>query len=132
MARLLRDQGKLDEAEPLHRRAMAGYEAKLGLDHPSTLTSVNNLALLLENQGKLDEADRRALAGYESKLGPDHPDTLTTVNTLANLLRIKASWMRCRGGAVCCLELMQLGTDILLSQQCRQQCCYVQTTLVLL
>ena len=35
-------QGKLAEAEPLFRRALAGREKKLGLNHPDTLTSVNN------------------------------------------------------------------------------------------
>ena len=65
LARLLSDQGTLDEAEPLYRRALAGREAKLGLDHSDTLTSVNNMIELLNDQGKLDEAEllyRRALA----------------------------------------------------------------------
>ena len=44
------------EAEPLCRRALARREAQLGRDHPDTLNSANNLAGLLENQGKLDEA----------------------------------------------------------------------------
>ena len=44
------------EAEPLYRRAVAGGETQLGRDHRSTLMWVNNLANLLESQGKLDEA----------------------------------------------------------------------------
>ena len=44
------------QAEALHRRALAGREAHLGANHPETLTSMNNLALLLRQQGKLDEA----------------------------------------------------------------------------
>ena len=78
LASLLRDQGKLAEAEPLYRRALAGSEAQLGEAHPSTLASVNNLAILLKNQGKLAEAEplyRRALAGYEAQLGEAHPQT---------------------------------------------------------
>ena len=45
---------------------------------PSTLGTVGNLAILLDEQGKLDEAEplyRRALAGKEEALGPAHPDT---------------------------------------------------------
>ena len=38
------DQGKLDEAEPLMRRVLAGSEAKLGADHPRTLPSVRLVA----------------------------------------------------------------------------------------
>ena len=45
---LLFDQGKYDEAEPLYRRALAGYEEALGPAHPETLGTVNNLALLLD------------------------------------------------------------------------------------
>jgi len=85
LAALLYSQGKLDEAEPLCRRALAGYETKLGPDHPSTLMSVKNLAGLLASPGKLVEAEplyRRALAGREAKLGPDHPNTLPSSNLL--------------------------------------------------
>ncbi|KAJ1637711.1 Tetratricopeptide repeat-domain-containing protein, partial [Pavlovales sp. CCMP2436] len=62
--RLLQAQGRLDEAEPLFRRALEGPEKTLGPNHPSTLTCVSNLAKLLLAQGKLGEAEplfRRAL-----------------------------------------------------------------------
>ena len=49
------------QAEALNRRALAGREAHLGANHPETLTSMNNLAILLEKQGKLAEAGRRSL-----------------------------------------------------------------------
>ncbi|CUS07868.1 unnamed protein product, partial [Tuber aestivum] len=48
---------------------------------PNTLTSVNNLAGVLESQGKYDESEemhRRALAGRERIHGPDHPNNLTS------------------------------------------------------
>ena len=44
------------QAEALHRRCLAGSEAQLGANHPETLGSMNNLAVLLEKQGKLGEA----------------------------------------------------------------------------
>ena len=44
------------QAEALHRRALAGREAQLGANHLDTLTSMNNLAGLLLQQGKLEEA----------------------------------------------------------------------------
>ena len=47
----------------LHRRALAGREAHLGANHPHTLISMNNLATLLEQQGKLNEAGLRSLDG---------------------------------------------------------------------
>ena len=53
------------------------------------MRTVNNVAGVLENQGKLDEAKamcERALAGFERTLGADHPSTLMTVKNLADLL----------------------------------------------
>ena len=51
------------QAEALNRRALAGREAQLGANHPHTLHSMNNLAALLEQQGKLAEAGLRSLDG---------------------------------------------------------------------
>ena len=58
----------------------------LGLDHPDTLDSVNNLALAYQSAGRL----REALPLFEEtfkvrkvKLGPDHTETLITMNNLA-------------------------------------------------
>jgi hypothetical protein len=39
------------------RRALDGREKALGKEHPSTLTSVSNLALVLERQGKYKAAE---------------------------------------------------------------------------
>ena len=63
---VLEEQGKYEEAEAMHRRALKAREKVLGLEHPSTLDSVNNLGLVLEDQGKHEEAEamyRRALEG---------------------------------------------------------------------
>ena len=48
-----------------------------------TLTTVNNLALLLEAQGSFADAEplfRRALRGFQQELGSEHPDTLAFMN----------------------------------------------------
>lgn len=55
----------------------------LGKEHPLTLTSVSNLAGVLQYQGKYEAAEamnRRALEGREKVLGKEHPDTLSSVN----------------------------------------------------
>jgi tetratricopeptide (TPR) repeat protein len=73
---LYADQGKLDKAEEMYERALQGYEKALGLDHTSTLDTVNNLGILYKDQGKLDEAEemyQRALQGYEKRFGSVHP-----------------------------------------------------------
>ena len=74
------------------RRALEGRERQLGANHPGTLAAVNNLALLLQDQGKLAEAEplfRRALKGCEQQLGAQHPGTLTSVNNMARLLQAR-------------------------------------------
>jgi tetratricopeptide (TPR) repeat protein len=92
-ASLLSRQGKLAEAEPLHRQALEARERTLGPDHTDTLTSVNNLAVLLKTQGKLAEAEplsRRALEARERTLGADHADTLMSASNLASLLQAQS------------------------------------------
>ncbi len=77
-------------ARPLFERALTIREKALGPEHPSTATSLNNLALLLSAQGDLGGARplfERALAIDEMALGPEHPDTAQSLNNLAGLLQ---------------------------------------------
>jgi ankyrin repeat protein/tetratricopeptide (TPR) repeat protein len=90
LAAVLRDQGKYQEAESMHRQALATRERLLGKEHPDTLTSMNNLAAVLRDQGKYQEAEsmhRQALATRERLLGMEHPDTLRSISNLALVLR---------------------------------------------
>jgi hypothetical protein len=79
-------RAELQQARRLHERALAIYEARLGAEHPDTATSLNNLALVLRDQGDLDGArplHERALAIREARLGPDHPETAKSRRNLA-------------------------------------------------
>ncbi|KAK1838138.1 TPR domain protein (kinesin light chain) [Colletotrichum chrysophilum] len=79
----------------MNRQALDGCEKVLGKEHPNTLTSVNNLASVLQYQGKYEEAEqmnRQALDGYEKVLGKEHPNTLTSVDNLASVLRYQAKY----------------------------------------
>ena len=90
LAVVLQNQGKHEEAEKLHQRALEGYEKVLGSEDRHTLTSVSNLALVLLGQGKHQEAEKlyqRALEGYEKVLGSEHPNTLNSVSHLASVLQ---------------------------------------------
>ena len=67
-------------------RTLTDYERVLGADHPSTLTSSNNLAHAYQDAGRLEEAiplHQRTLTDRERVLGADHPDTLTSRSNLA-------------------------------------------------
>ena len=50
MGSLLEDKGDLAAAEPLYREAMEGLRETLGIRHPGTLSSINNLAGLLHTK----------------------------------------------------------------------------------
>ena len=47
LATLLKDQGRLGEAEPLYLEALVARRETLGDRHPDTLGSINNVAILL-------------------------------------------------------------------------------------
>jgi hypothetical protein len=74
-------------------------ETVLGKDHPDTLTTMNNLAISLDRQGKYTEAEamhRQTLQLRETLLGKGHPDTLRSMNDLAISLDSRASTQRPR------------------------------------
>ena len=76
--------GRWPEAYKMQRFHFRKTEKRLGKEHASTLTSMNNLAGVLSRQGKYSEAEemhRQALALCETVLGKEHPDTLTSMNT---------------------------------------------------
>jgi tetratricopeptide (TPR) repeat protein len=88
LANFLGEQGRYAEAEQLLRRALERQERALGKDHPDTLVTVNNIAMLYLTQDRYAEAAlhfQRALRGYERAVGKDHPTTLTIVSNLASL-----------------------------------------------
>jgi tetratricopeptide (TPR) repeat protein len=91
--------GAYAAARPLFERALAIREKALDPDHPYIAMSLNNLALLLEEQGDFAGARplcERALAIREKALGPDHPDTGQSLNNLAGLLESQADFAAAR------------------------------------
>ncbi|KAK5454687.1 hypothetical protein LTR55_012126 [Exophiala xenobiotica] len=108
LAIVLEQQGKYEEAEQMHRQALdrmkkGKYEAAevthrqalhlrgkvLGEEHRSTLGSMNNLALVLQEPRKYKEAEqmhRQTLDLKKKVLGEEHPSTLDSMNNLAAVL----------------------------------------------
>ncbi|WP_439539744.1 tetratricopeptide repeat protein [Sphingomonas sp.] len=82
---VLEAQGKVDEARPLLRKALAMAIAAYGADHLRTAPFRGYLAdaLPLAEQ----EGERRTLVAlYRDQLGAGHPDTLNALAQLANVL----------------------------------------------
>jgi tetratricopeptide (TPR) repeat protein len=103
---LLQDTNRLEEAEPLLRRALAIDEQSYGPEHPNVARDLNNLALLLQDTNRLEEAEpllRRALAINERSLGPEHPNVAGVTDTCGmGLLLARMPWNRCRGTSNAC------------------------------
>ena len=73
----------------MHRHTLATREKVLGKEHPSTLMTMNNLALMLDSQGKYPEAEsmhKHTLATREKVLRKEHPSILTSIYYLTYLL----------------------------------------------
>jgi serine/threonine protein kinase/tetratricopeptide (TPR) repeat protein len=83
------EMGMYAAALPLEQRSLAIRRRVLGEDHPDTLDSMNTMGHLLQDQGKLSDAEpyfREALDRRRRKLGADHPDTLSSMNSMGHLL----------------------------------------------
>jgi tetratricopeptide (TPR) repeat protein len=111
LAELLKAQGKYDEAEPLFQQSLAirrkvcaihlaassrDHSCKvLGEEHPDVATSLNNLAALLNAQGKYDESIllfTRSLEIKRKVLGEEDPDVATSLNNLAESFRSQGKY----------------------------------------
>ena len=88
----LLQRGYFPESKILLTDVLEARERTLGAEHPSTLISVNNLAICLQDMGQLKDAEalyRRALEAQERTLTAEHPDTLGAVSNLANCLKAR-------------------------------------------
>ncbi|KAK5082568.1 hypothetical protein LTS08_008833 [Lithohypha guttulata] len=83
---LLKKLGRWDDEHELRVFLKRTAELVLGREHPDTLRSMNNLAMVLGKQGKYDQAEtmhRQTLELTKKVLGREHPWTLTSMNNLA-------------------------------------------------
>jgi len=83
-------RGQWNAAEELFVQVMETRKKKLGADHPSTLTSISNLASTYRNQGRWDAAEElevQVIETSKTKLGADYPDTLSSMRKLASTYR---------------------------------------------
>ena len=83
------ERGAYGPAIAVRRRQLDAVRHLFGEEHPDALTSMNNLAVTLRNQGDLAGAralEDQALAVRRRVLGEEHPDTLTSMSNLAEAL----------------------------------------------
>jgi len=88
---LLQEQGYFKEAETLENKVLDIRNRILGVEHPSTINAMENLAGTYHKLGKYTEAEKldiQVLDASNRILGVEHPDT---INAMANLAAIYGS-----------------------------------------
>ncbi len=84
--------GLYPEGQPHLERTLELRRRVLGPEHPDTLTSMSNLAVLYRVHGQYERSETlqtQALEVRRRVLGPEHPDTLTSMNNLATLYKAR-------------------------------------------
>ncbi|VAV83688.1 Chemotaxis protein methyltransferase CheR [hydrothermal vent metagenome] len=84
-------EGRIEEALEAGERAYNAIAEMLGLKHPSTATSLHNLAALFQEMGELRRAEtffKRALKIREATLGARHRDTINSRRKLTAIQKI--------------------------------------------
>ena len=102
LASFYQDPGRYGISEKLEGLSVRTKETVLGKEHPSTLSSMNNLADVLSDQGKYEQAEemhRQVLGLRETVLGKEHPSTPTSMNNIA------VAFLRAPGRDTDCLKL---------------------------
>jgi tetratricopeptide (TPR) repeat protein len=97
---LMLEHGRTDAAVDIAKQALETrrhWKDKHALDtvDPNTLTSLNNLAGVLQSCGhhsSAEEIHREVLEGSLLVLGPDHPSTLSTCSNLAGVLEKRGAF----------------------------------------
>lgn len=89
------EKGNYNKAIDFAQKSVDVRKRLLGADHPSTLTSMNNLASTYGEQGRWEEAEKlhmQVMETRKTKRGVDHPSTLTSMNNLASIYRNQGRW----------------------------------------
>jgi tetratricopeptide (TPR) repeat protein len=87
-ADILREEGRLEEAEEFARRALALQEQEGSEETPDLAVSLNGLGSILHDQRKYKFAVKhymRALSVNQKTVGTTHPETAATYNNLGNV-----------------------------------------------
>ena len=88
-------QGRYEAASTRLSVALDLERNTLGVEHPSTLTSMANLASTYRNQGRWDEAEKLEVQVMETRkrvLKEEHPSTLTSMANLASTYWNQGRW----------------------------------------
>ena len=89
------EQGRYEMACSGFLAAFDIQKKVLGMEHHSTLQSMQHLADTYTTQGQLEKAEKlqvQVLKLRRRVLGAEHPDTLTSINNLASTYQAQGRW----------------------------------------
>ena len=89
LANSLKDLGRLEEAEELHRDAIARFGKAFGSANRPYMQMVTSLGTVITGQGRHAEAEQLYRTNYDAQrrvMGEAHMDTLMTQMNIANAL----------------------------------------------
>lgn len=89
-ARILEEQGKIEESESLYRHTLQISREVFGDKHPEVFERMFDVGLIVQKQGKFKQAEqfhRLVLEGRDGIYGTEHPDTMESKQHLAEALR---------------------------------------------
>ena len=101
LAQVLRTEGKLDEADPLARRAVELYRERLGPDHPRFAAALKALSAIESARGQDSDAlahARQALSIDEKAVGESSAVVADDLIGLASLQERAGNWKEARSG----------------------------------
>ena len=104
----LYSDGRYKEAEKSFSQVIEIRQKVLGLEHPNTLTSMNNLASTFWNQGQWKEAKELEIQVMEIRkrvLGVEHPNTLTSMNIIASIFWNQGQWKEAKELGIQVMEI---------------------------
>jgi tetratricopeptide (TPR) repeat protein len=91
------EKGYWKEVEELIVQVVESSLRLLGAEHPGTLTSIGNLAVIYNKQGQWKKAEDLQVQVMESSLrllGAEHPDTLRSIGNLAWTYTNQRQWKK--------------------------------------
>jgi CHAT domain-containing protein/tetratricopeptide (TPR) repeat protein len=110
LAHVLRVQGKLAEAEPRCREALAIRRTLFKGDHPEVAIDLGYLVIVLRGLGREQEAEplaREALGMQRRLHGGDHPEVARALNNLAMVEWAQGKYAAAEGHFRASLEMRQ-------------------------
>ena len=94
ISRFYESQGAYEQALTWRKQCISANKKRLGKKHPNTATSLDNLAVLYNNQGKYKKAKPLQLKALKIRKKLQHPGIVISLNNLASLYKSQGKYLK--------------------------------------